>query len=111
MNRNEYCIVYTYKGSSTDWHVERYNRFAQDAKGLAEFIQKCEDNPSQYEVEKIFRCSFEHLGKSYVESIIFAHKQRTEAAQEIENRKVREARAKLDNNLTIEEQQLLGIIK
>lgn len=109
MNKTKYCIVYGYKGASTDWHTERFNRFVEDDEELAEFIQKCKDNPSQYMINSVFICSFGHLSDSYVESIIHRYKQQEELNQREEEFKVKSARDKLNRNLNPDEQRILGI--
>lgn len=108
MLKTQFCIVYTYKGSSTDWYPETYKMFMETSDQLVAFILKTRSKPDQYAIYDVYRCNFENISDVIINDYEEKYREHQEKIIDMEIAKKKIAESKLyDSGLTSEDIKVL----
>ena len=107
MENRKYCVLYDFKGSSTDWHTEENTRFFPDDYGMCEFLQTITDNPNVYTFKKVYKVTYDYLTMSFVRGLITTHEETKAHNDELLRLKRHELQEKLIKNFSKEEIRML----
>ena len=99
MEEKNFLVVYDYKGSSTDYYKETFNKFFMNEETMVSFLEHI-DMYSEYTLKNVYTAKFTRIKDKDVQNYKKAYRDIEEHKERVKQAKVKAANAKMREALT-----------
>lgn len=107
MEKKRFCIDYLYKGTLTEYHKQRYQKFVETEEKMVEFLEKMDSHPNNYFLKNVYLADLTRIKDKDVNNYIKTHRDIEEYKQKQRADSIKRAYEKINSVLTDDEIDIL----